>query len=44
MINSSHDVFLAAATDGDSLPANLALAEHNAEIAAHVAVAIAQST
>ena len=35
---------IAAATDGDSLPANLALAEHNAEIAAQVAVAIAQST
>ena len=33
---------IAVATDGDSLPANLALAEHNAEVAAQVAVAIAQ--
>ncbi len=33
---------IAAATDGDSLPANLALAEHNAEVAAQVAVAIAR--
>jgi pseudouridine-5'-phosphate glycosidase len=33
---------IAAATDGDSLPANLALAQHNAEVAAQVAVAIAQ--
>ena len=33
---------ITVATDGDSLPANLALAEHNAEVAAQVAVAIAQ--
>jgi len=33
---------IAVATDGDSLPANLALAEHNAAVAAQVAVAIAQ--
>jgi pseudouridine-5'-phosphate glycosidase len=32
---------IAAATDGRSVPANLALAEHNAEVAAEVAVAIA---
>ena len=35
---------IAEATDGDSLPANLALAEHNAEIAAQVAVAISQAS
>ena len=32
---------IAAATDGDSIPANLALAEHNAAIAAQIAVAVA---
>jgi pseudouridine-5'-phosphate glycosidase len=32
---------LAAATDGRSIPANLALAEHNARVAAEVAVAVA---
>jgi pseudouridine-5'-phosphate glycosidase len=32
---------IAAATDGRSIPANLALAEHNAAVAAEVAVAIA---
>jgi len=35
---------IAEATDGDSLPANLALAEHNAEVAAQVAVAICQAS
>ncbi len=34
---------IAMATDGDSLPANLSLAENNAAVAAQVAVAIAQS-
>ena len=32
---------IAAATDGDSVPANLALAENNARVAAEIAVAIA---
>ncbi|MGH1503551.1 MAG: pseudouridine-5'-phosphate glycosidase [Acidimicrobiales bacterium] len=32
---------LAAATDGDSVPTNLALAEHNASVAAEIAVALA---
>jgi len=32
---------IAAATDGDSIPANLALAENNAAVAAEIAVAIA---
>ena len=32
---------IAAATDGDSVPANLALAENNARVAAEIAVAVA---
>ncbi len=32
---------MAQATDGDSIPANLALAENNASIAASIAVALA---
>jgi len=32
---------IAAATDGDSVPANLALAENNARVAAEIAVALA---
>ena len=32
---------IAAATAGQSVPANLALAEHNAAVAAEVAVAVA---
>ena len=32
---------IAEATDGDSIPANLALAEHNASVAAQIAVAVA---
>ena len=35
---------IAAATEGRSIPANLALAEHNASVASHVAVAIADNT
>ncbi|MEM9203734.1 MAG: pseudouridine-5'-phosphate glycosidase, partial [Actinomycetota bacterium] len=31
---------IAAATDGDSVPANLALAENNARVAAEIAVAL----
>ena len=31
---------IAEATDGDSIPANLALAEHNARVAAEIAVAL----
>ena len=34
---------IAEATEGRSVPANLALAEHNAEVAAEVAVAIADT-
>ena len=34
---------IAQATDGRSVPANLALAEHNADVAAQVAVAVAAS-
>jgi pseudouridylate synthase len=34
---------IAAATDGRSVPANLALAENNARVAAEVAVAIADA-
>ena len=34
---------VAEATDGLSLPANLALAEHNAGIAAQIAVALADA-
>jgi len=34
---------IAEATAGDSIPANLALAENNASVAARVAVAIAAS-
>jgi pseudouridine-5'-phosphate glycosidase len=33
---------IAEATEGRSVPANLALAEHNASVAAEVAVAIAE--
>ena len=33
---------IADATDGDSVPANLALAENNARVAAEIAVAIAE--
>ena len=32
---------IAAATEGDSVPANLALAENNARVAAEIAVAVA---
>ena len=34
---------LAAATDGRTIPANLALAEHNAQVAAQLAVALASA-
>ena len=35
---------IAAATEGRSVPANLALAEHNAAVAAEIAVALADLT
>ncbi len=35
---------IAEATGGDSIPANLALAEHNASVAAQIAVAVAAAT
>jgi pseudouridine-5'-phosphate glycosidase len=35
---------IAGATEGRSVPANLALAEHNAGVAAEIAVAVASRT